>query len=170
MQDENSVREEDRSISLKKFGEKLLVWQVICSCGERTQSFITKGTINTQIYINECLKKRLIPFEKTHQNNLLFWPDLATAHYARETQEFLNSKNITFVAKDMNPSNCPQLRPIEKYWALMKTQLRKYCPSAISDEDFKRKWLKFSKNISCDIVQNLMGSIKKKFVSLAEKI
>ena len=32
----------------------------------------------------------------------------------------LNSNNIAFVPKDLNPSNCLQARPIEKFWAICK--------------------------------------------------
>ena len=31
--------------SLEKFGEKLL-WQAICSCGLRSQAFVTSSTLN----------------------------------------------------------------------------------------------------------------------------
>ena len=33
-----------------KFPKKILVWQAICSCGKRSRSFITTGTVNGEIY------------------------------------------------------------------------------------------------------------------------
>ena len=56
-------------------------------------------SINHHIYLDECLQKRLVPFinDKHRYGNYLFWPDLASSHYA--------SQNINFVAKDMNPAN-----------------------------------------------------------------
>ena len=51
-----------KCIGIHKFAKKFLVWQAICECGERNSCFVTTGTINTEIYIKESLKKRLLPF------------------------------------------------------------------------------------------------------------
>lgn len=72
---------------LDKFAEKYLVWQGICSCGLKTDSFVTRGTINADLYLEECLKKRLLPFIRKHRTPLVFWPDLATAHYAKRVPD-----------------------------------------------------------------------------------
>ena len=34
-----------------KFGKKALIWEAICSC-------INESTLNSQIYVKECLQKR----------------------------------------------------------------------------------------------------------------
>ena len=47
---------------LLKFSKKYMVWQAICSCGLKSEIFITTGTLNQQIYVGECLEKRLLPF------------------------------------------------------------------------------------------------------------
>ena len=43
--------------------------------------------INADIYIDECLNKRLLPFIHKHHSNLryTFWPGLASTHYANAT-------------------------------------------------------------------------------------
>ena len=99
-----------------------MVWQAICQCGLKSPTFVTQGNINAEIYINECLKKRLIPFLRKHEGPTLFWPDLATAHYARPTTNFLQEHGIDFVPRDKNPPNVPQCRPIERYWSLVKSK------------------------------------------------
>ena len=109
----------ETSVKIEKFGAKILVWQAICQCGHRSRTFLTSATINKDIYINECLKKRLLPFILSHNGPVMFWPDLATAHYAKATLEFLETNNIDTVPKDANPPNVPELRPIERYWALV---------------------------------------------------
>lgn len=147
---------------MEKFGEKYLIWQAICSCGKRTRSFITKGTINADIYMEKCIKKILLPFIRQHEGNVLYWPDLATAHYARATQECLASNNVQCVPKEMNPPNCPQLRPIERYWALVKAELRKNCDPAVAEQDFHKKWKKHANKVNQTTVQNLMAGLKKK--------
>ena len=47
-----------KCFGMQKFTKKFLVWQVICECGERNSCFVTTRTINTKIYIKECLKER----------------------------------------------------------------------------------------------------------------
>jgi hypothetical protein len=58
-----------------------MVWQAICGCGSRSSSFITSKTINQDVYIKECLQKRLLPFARKHNESVIFWPDLAPCHY-----------------------------------------------------------------------------------------
>jgi len=50
----------------------------------------------------------------------VFWPDLASGHYAKSTLKALDHLSIEFVPKLQNPPNVPQLRPIEKFWANLK--------------------------------------------------
>lgn len=138
---------ETRSISMEKFGPKILVWQAICSCGKRSTPFFTKGTINGQNYRDECIKKRLLPLYRKHDSPPLFWPDLASAHYSRDTINLLNSKGVRFVEKSENPPNCPQLRPIERYWGIIKRILRSDGRDITSLEDFKKMWVASSKKI-----------------------
>lgn len=150
------------SICLEKFGTKYLVWQAICQCGLKSSSFITTGTINGEIYREECLKKILIPFIKNHTGSTIFWPDLASAHYARSTLKLLDDNNIEYVKKDFNPPNVPQCRPIERYWAIIKSKLRKSGAVAHDKKEFIEKWKNAANNISQSTVRNLMQDIRKK--------
>lgn len=43
-----SVPVADMTVAMEKFGEKMLVWQAICTCGLRSSIFYTKGTINAK--------------------------------------------------------------------------------------------------------------------------
>ena len=54
----NGVEEHFRTKRKAKFPKKYLVRQAICSCGRASHSFITTGTVNKEIYREECLKKR----------------------------------------------------------------------------------------------------------------
>lgn len=108
-----------------KFEHKLLLWLAISEDGV-SSIFIQKAksvSINGQIYQNECLKKRLLPFLSKHYNNdnsYVFWPDLASSHYSRTTQSFMRDHRIQFVEKNANPPNMPQIRPIEDFWGYLK--------------------------------------------------
>ena len=57
----NGVEEPFKTKKKAKFSKQYLVWQAICNCGRASQSFITTGTVNKEIYREECLKKRLLP-------------------------------------------------------------------------------------------------------------
>lgn len=114
------VKNKFRTKQKSKFPKKFLVWQAICSCGKRSQSFVTSGTINSEIYIKECLQKRLLPFLRSHNVPTFFWPDLASSHYSKATLKWYEDHGVDFVPKEANPPNCPELRPVERYWALIK--------------------------------------------------
>ena len=116
--------EEFRTKKQSKFPKKFLVWQAICSCGIKSDFFVASGTINTQIYIKECLQKRLLPFLRKHNVSTFFWSDLASCHYSKTTLEWYEANNVVFVPREANPPNCPHLRPIERYWALVKRGLK----------------------------------------------
>ena len=57
--------------------------------------------------------------EENHQttNRVLFWSDKASAHYASSVTTWLDSEGTVFVPKHDNPSDGPQVRPIEHFWA-----------------------------------------------------
>ena len=58
-----------------KFAKKALIWQAICSCGKKSAPYISQSTLYGQIYVKECLQKRLLPLIKSHNNRPVFWPD-----------------------------------------------------------------------------------------------
>ena len=65
--------------------------------------------VDSHIYINECLEKRLLPFICEHHlgSNYIFWPDLAGCHYSKQTIAWMD-ENVKFVPKEINSSNAPQ--------------------------------------------------------------
>ena len=84
----------------RKYEPKVLVWIAI-SDDPMSKTYIHefRGAINVNVYINKCLRPNLVPFIKEHYNddNHIFWPDLAKAHYAEVTTRYLESQNIKFV-------------------------------------------------------------------------
>ncbi|XP_065080411.1 uncharacterized protein LOC135703217 [Ochlerotatus camptorhynchus] len=130
-----------------------MIWQATCSCGKRSAPFVTTGTVNGEIY-QEYLQKRLLPLLKLHEGPTIFWPDLASYHYSNVVLERYEANGVTFAPKDMNRPNAPKLRPIEKYWAIMKQALRKHPKEVKSEEDMKKKWVSVRKKLQTDVVQN----------------
>lgn len=125
---------------MDKFARKYIVWQGICSCGRVTRPFVTNGTINSEIYIKECIEKRLLPLYGSHNVPPLFWPDLAMCHYSAATIACYDRNSISYVTKKCNPPNSPELRPVEKFWAHVKQKLLKKFRPAKTAQDFKKKW------------------------------
>lgn len=160
--DKFKVDDRFKKKKMSKFASKYLIWQAICTCGKRSEIFVTTGTINGEIYKTECLQKRLLPFLEQHNEKPLFWPDLASSHYSKSVLEWFETNSVHFVPKDMNPPNCPELRPIETYWAMMKRELRKTKENVKDANDMRRKWLKNEKKVPDTTVQALMDGVKRK--------
>lgn len=152
----------ETTVQCGKFDEKYLVWQAICECGDKSSIFVTKGTIRKEIYIKECLEKRLLPFIRKHDVSTLFWPDLAPAHYAKDTLQFLEANGVNYVPKELNPPNVPQCRPIEHYWGQLKGILRKRGQTAQNINQFRGKVNAAVKKVSKDSVKKDMEGIRKK--------
>ena len=103
----------------EKFEPKLLVSACISPAGV-SPIYIhkSKQAVNQYVY-RDILEKTLIPLVNKYykkNNKIIFWPDLAKAHYANSILEFLKTKKIKIVPKDMNPANLPEARPIENFW------------------------------------------------------
>lgn len=157
-----NVEEQYRTQKKSKFPRKFLVWQAICTCGRRSQPFVTSGTINTDVYIRECLQKRLLPFYNSHGVSRFFWPDLASCHYSRRAVEWYEQNNVRLVPREANPPNSPELRPIERYWALVKKELKATKKVTRDLPDFKFKWRAASRSIGEDTIKSLMEGIPEK--------
>lgn len=162
--DKRSVPKEVQFNGKTKFPKQFLVWQAIDEYGNTSEPYVKKGTLTSNEYLEECLKKRLIPFiEKYHKNNeVMFWPDMATIHYAKTVTDWLKSKKIPFIEKYENIPNCPHARPIEKFWAFCKLEYSKRSIISKSLIGFNTVW----KNLSLKVAQksgyNLMSTVRKR--------
>jgi len=76
--------------------------------------------VNTEIYINECLQPRLLPFIHNHHSdlNFQFVHDLAGALSYKETIALMK-ENLPFGNNNTNPKNVPQDRLIENLWCIL---------------------------------------------------
>jgi transposase/predicted DNA-binding protein YlxM (UPF0122 family) len=157
-----NVFEQFRTKKVTKFPKKHLVWQAICSCGQRSKFLVFSGSINSNIYIEECLKKGLLPLLRSHSVSTFFWPDLASSHYSKATLEWYKANGVNFVPKEANPPNCPELRPIEKYWAQVKRILKETKQVSKNETDFKRKWRVASGKVSETTIKTMMGRVPEK--------
>ncbi|XP_062556996.1 uncharacterized protein LOC134221839 [Armigeres subalbatus] len=117
----------------------------------------TNRTPNLRVVFEECL---LLPFLKKHGCSVLFLPDLASCHYGKKAMEWYAANNVQVVPKDKNPPNTPELRPIVKYWAIVKRNLKKTNKTAKDEQQFKANWLSAPKKVDKVAVQNLIAGVK----------
>lgn len=108
-----------------KFGKKLLLWIAVSREGISKPYFhLSQGAMDSAIYIEKCIQEKLLPFLKSHHvKRMIFWPDLASAHYSKRALAAYEKYGINFVSKDSNPPNCPMLRPIETFWAHLNARV-----------------------------------------------
>ncbi|CAF1136436.1 unnamed protein product [Didymodactylos carnosus] len=81
----------------KKYPPKILICMAMSARGV-SDIYVhkSKEAIKSDIYLNECINNRLLPFiEEHHKNNdFVFWPDKASVHYAGVVLDRLKQKNI----------------------------------------------------------------------------
>ena len=63
-----------------------------------SHSYISEDIINANIYLNEYLKKRQIPFISNHHDKQsdFFWLDMLSSHYEKIVISYLKSLGINF--------------------------------------------------------------------------
>ena len=152
-------------IEKSKFSKKLLVWIAISEKG-LSQSYIAPSgiAINSEVYINECIQSKLVAYINKYFKNdeYVFWPDLASSHYSKKALEAYKELNIKFVPKEQNPPNCPQLRPIEDFWAILKRKVYEKGWKAKSIDDLKRRIKLKIKTFDQTVCQRLMSGLHTK--------
>lgn len=155
----------------EKYPTKVCVWAAISEEGVSDLFFVpSKGAINAQLYQDECIVARLVPFlEELHEDgDYLFWPDLASAHYAKATIDLLKARNINFVPKDANPPAVPQIRPVEKFWGLLKQKVYAGDWEADTVEQLKRRVRKCVRELDMEPVQSAFAHLKTKIRKVAD--
>lgn len=148
-----------------KFADKILVWCAISTRGI-ARPFVGRvrgEALNSQSYINNCLSKLLRFINEHHaEDNIMFWPDLASCHYSGVTQNWLRQHHIPFVPKNDNPPNLPQVRPIEDFWALLSRKVYHGGWEAQNEEQLRRRIYEKLREVDLESVQHLMRDIRRK--------
>jgi len=73
------------------------------------------------------------------------------------------------VPKEANPPNCPELRPIERYWALVKRELKATEKEAKDIQNLKNKWKAAAKKVPEATVKALIACIPEKLTEFCRK-
>lgn len=85
---------------------KFIIWEGICSCDQKTKVFVTNRTMDSKVYKQKCLEKRILPFCTAPIGPVKFGPDLASCHYIREVVQWYQYNEVDFIKKEINPPNC----------------------------------------------------------------
>ena len=149
----------------KKFPKKLLMWITISERGHSEPFFLPKhGNINGETYREHCIINRLVPFLDEHypEGNYLFWPDLASSHYAKDTIQLFEDRSIEFVPRELNPPAVPKLRPIEDFWGVLKQAVYQggWDWEAKSEDMLKRRIRKCLREFDWDVIRRMMMKAK----------
>ena len=148
-----------------KFPAKVMVWAVISRRGIKLKVFNKNFTsMNNVTYREKCLKT-LLKFVDEHydsRDDVIFWPDLATCHYHKDNLAWMNENGLNFVPKEENPPNAPQIRPIEKYWALLKQKTYDGNWSAKNHDQLAARIKKSAKLLPQDTIIKMFDNLKEK--------
>ncbi|XP_030767135.1 uncharacterized protein LOC115890913 [Sitophilus oryzae] len=158
-----NVPDDVRLKSKKKFENKILVWFAISEAGFISHPYIgvVRGEVlNAELYIENCLPK-LLQFLNTHHvdDEIIFWPDIASCHYARITNDWYEANNINFVPKVDNPPNLPQARPVEEFWAILSRTVYNNGWQAQNEEQLT-PYIQKIREIDAEVVQRMMQRVR----------
>lgn len=118
--------------------------------------------VNSDFYIEKCLPKVKQFINKFHQgDNVIFWPDLASAHYSRKSQNVMKKMKIPFLDKQLNPPCAPRIRPIEDFWAIIKRRVYSDGFIAKSHEILIRRIRKILREVEKCLFKKLMEKVPR---------
>jgi hypothetical protein len=72
------------------------------------------------------------------------------------------ANHVAVVPKELNPPNCPEFRPIENYWSIVKGIFKKTRAAIADVKTMLAHWQKCAAKVERSLVQKMMGSIKGK--------
>jgi len=169
--DKSKCPDSIRFAGKEKFPQKVLVWIAISDRGISEPLFrLSKSvSITSDIYIDECLERRLLPFiHKYHADfDYVFWPDLASAHYSNLTSSWMD-KYVNYVAKNINPPNVPQARPIENFWGCLSQKVYERGWQATNEQQLINRIKLKLKEFDLDFVKSLMCGVKAKLRKIGQ--
>jgi hypothetical protein len=169
--DKSTCPDEVRFSGKEKYPTKILVWIAISAQGISKPLIRPSKSeaINSDIYIKECLEKKLLPFIHEHHQDLnyIFWPDLANAHYSKATVKWMD-QNINYVAKRLNPPNVPQARPIENFWGILSQKVYEGGWRARNEQQLVRRIKSKLEEIDLKTVETLMQGVKVNLQKIAK--
>ena len=168
------VPESVRFKETSKFPAKVMIWMAISVKGMSSIHVVKSGNaVNRCVYQDKCLPKLKKFIDKYHSdNNYVFWPDLASSHYAKSVLEAYSKLGIKYLPKDANPPNVPQLRPIETFWANLSREVYAGRPPCATVQELItriKNSIKTIKRNKENLMRNLMEGVGLKVRAAANR-
>ena len=159
-----------RFATVAKFTPKVMVWVAFSEHGLSKPFIMESGAMNAYIYRTQCLP-RLKEFVDANYRGkkVIFWPDLAPAHYQKDVIATLDEMKIPVVAKEDNPPAAPQIRPIERLWALLKSRVYAGGYEAETKKQLTKRIRRQMAGITADTCQKLWRRTWTKIRFAADK-
>lgn len=129
----------------------------------RTPLISIQGTIDSDVYIDECIDDSgLIPSmnEIYGPRNWSLLHDGASCHTSFETNDYL--KNYCNIIQSW-PPNSPDLNPIENFWLLLKRSVEELEPQTI--EELINVSFDTWENYEVDDIHNLIDSVPNRLAA-----
>lgn len=168
---EATTDDEKSSANKMKFQPKVLMWIAISSTGCSSPYFQSSTAVafNSDEYIDKCLPKLKQFIDKKHASDkIIFWPDPARGHYAKNIQEWLESEQIESVPQTDNPPNVPQARPMQRFWKILWRKVYENDWTAQSHHQLIGRIRRKLNEIDESIYQRMMESIPSKLREIEE--
>ena len=115
--------------------------------------------VTARFYIENCFEPHLVP-----PRGYIFWPDKASAHYARISTDLLDNNNIRHVKKSDNPTDVPHCRPIKDFFGLLATRVYNENYIAKNVLALKRRIMKCISEIPPATVQATLETVRKRLL------
>ena len=74
----------------------------------------------------------------------------------------MKALNLNYVAKEVNPPNAPQIRPIEQYWSILKQKTYENNWTAPGTDALAKIIKKCMREIEPNLYQRLFSGLKTK--------
>ncbi|KAJ6234635.1 transposable element-related [Anaeramoeba flamelloides] len=153
-------------IEKKKFEKKIMIWGAIAH-DVQTDLIIINGTVNTECYIHDIIKKsNVIQLANSEYGEFkwIFQQDGARPHTSKKTLTYLKQRcNVL----DPCPPNSPDLNPIENLWSIMDTKLKNCNPK--NEEEFIKIITNVWDTLSWKTLENLVISMYKRIDLVIER-
>jgi hypothetical protein len=149
-------------IKKNNYPKNKLMWGAISNRGMPIPYFrpFKSVAVNTEIYINECLKPRLLPFIHKHHSdfNFQFVHDLTRFHLSIETIAKMK-ENLPFFDNTIHPQNVLQVRLIENLWGILVQEIYEEGWKATTQQELISRMQSQLKNFDSNFLQSLMGGV-----------
>ena len=161
--DKSEVPPNVRYSQKKKFEPKLQVWLAISEEGHSNPFFVpSRGNVNGNVYKKECIMRRLVPFlRQYHEDGDYVFLARSSVFTLCQGHSFPTSRpKHQFCSKTRQPPNVPQLRPIEKFWGILKSKVCNGGWTARTEHQLKLRIRKCLRELNWEVVQGMMSTVK----------